>query len=90
LLISVKAQAANCLQSALMSKRPNPDLDHASVALGIAHRMRAHARLCHQIAVDSWDECVAGEFARLATEFMEMATQIEDECVGPIPRGRLH
>jgi hypothetical protein len=73
-----------------MSKRSNTDSDHTSVALGIAHRMRAHARLCHQIATDSWDECVADEFARLAAEFMEMAAQIEEECVGPIPRGRLH
>jgi hypothetical protein len=73
-----------------MSKRPHTAADQASVALGIAHRMRAHARLCHQIAVDSWDECVADEFARLAAEFMEMAEQIEEECVGPIPRGRLH
>jgi hypothetical protein len=90
MLILVKARPANCGQSAGMSKGPNPDLDHASVALGIAHRMRAHARLCHQIAVDSWDASVADEFARLATEFMDMAAQIEDECVGPVPRGRLH
>ena len=73
-----------------MSKRPETELDHASVALGIAHRMRAHARLCHQIATDSWDEWVADEFGRLATEFMEMAAQIEDECVGAVPRGLLH
>ncbi len=60
------------------------------VALDIAQRMRAHARLCHQIAVDSWDAHVADEFAQLASEFMEVAAQIEDECTVKAPRGRLH
>jgi len=60
----------------------------AIVALDIAQRMRAHARLCHQIAVDSWDSRVADEFAQLATEFMEVAAQIEDECTVHAPRSQ--
>jgi hypothetical protein len=71
-----------------MSKRPDQAPSPANVALDIAQRMRAHARLCHQIAVDSWDAHVADEFAQLATEFMEVAAQIEDECA--VPSGRLH
>jgi hypothetical protein len=77
--------AASCTR---MSRRPNHAPGPASVALDIAQRMRAHARLCHQIAVDSWDAHVADEFAKLASEFMQVATQIEDDCA--VPRGRLH
>jgi hypothetical protein len=71
-----------------MSKRPDQAPSPANVALDIAQRMRAHARLCHQIAVDSWDVHVADEFAKLASEFMQVATQIEDDCAAP--RDRLH
>ena len=71
-----------------MSRSSNDAPGPAVAALDIAQRMRAHARLCHQIAVDSWDARVAVEFARLASEFMEVAAQIEVEST--IPRGRLH
>jgi len=71
-----------------MSRSSNDAPGLALAALDIAQRMRAHARLCHQIAIDSWDARVADEFAQLASEFMEVAEQIEVECA--IPRGRLH
>ena len=73
-----------------MSKRPNLSPVRPPLALDIAHRMRAHARLCQQIAVDSSDEHVADEFSQLASEFMEVAAQIEDEHSFEVPRGRLH
>jgi hypothetical protein len=72
-----------------MSRRPNL-ADPTVVALGLAQRMRAHARLCQQVAIDSWDAHVADEFAQLASEFMEVAARIEDECVAEVPSGRLH
>jgi len=73
-----------------MSRRQNDAPGPPLAALGIAQRMRAHARLCHQIAVDSWDARVADEFAQLASEFMEVAAQIEVECSSQVPQGRLH
>jgi hypothetical protein len=73
-----------------MSKRPNLAPVHPTAVLDIALRMRAHARLCQQIAIDSADEHVADEFSQLATEFMEVAAQIEGDYSFGVPRERLH
>ena len=73
-----------------MSKRPNSFTVHSTAVLDIAQRMRAHARLCQQVAIDSADESVADEFAQLASEFLEVAAQIEDECSFEVPSGPLH
>ena len=73
-----------------MSKRPNLAPVHPTAALDIALRMRAHARLCQQIAIDCADEDVADEFTQLASEFMEVAEQIEGGCSVEVPRGPMH
>ena len=73
-----------------MSKRPTLAPVHPTAALDMALRMRAHARLCQQIAIDSSDEHVADEFSQLASEFMEVAEQIEGGYGFGVPRHRLH
>jgi len=51
----------------------------------VAERLRAHARLCRQVARESWDETIAGELSRIADQCMEAANHIEPE-----PGTRLH
>ena len=80
-----------------MSKRPTLAPVHSTAALDMALRMRCWpissafcARLCQQIAIDSSDEHVADEFSQLASEFMEVAEQIEGGYGFGVPRHRLH
>lgn len=54
-------------------------------AAKVAEQLRAHARLCRQIAHESWNETIAVELARLADRCMEAADHIE-----PAPRRRPH
>ena len=54
----------------------------------IAERLRAHARLCRQIAEQSWSEEVAGRLARLADECSRAAVDAESE--GETIPGRMH
>jgi hypothetical protein len=51
----------------------------------IAERLRAHARLCRQIAEQSWSEEVAERLARLADECSRAAAdaESEDETIPP-------
>ena len=41
----------------------------------IAERLLAHARLCRQIAGESWDETTVAELEQLAAECERAATQ---------------
>lgn len=51
----------------------------------VAERLRAHARLCRQIARESRNESIAIELARIADECLEAA-----ENLGPEPGTLLH
>jgi hypothetical protein len=53
-------------------------------ALRIAERLRAHARLCRQIAEVSWNEEVAGRLRRLADDCSRTADDAEPKGE-PIP-----
>ena len=43
----------------------------------IARRLRAHARLCLQVAVESLSEQTAGDFVRLAEHCSRKADELE-------------
>ncbi len=66
-------------------RKPDPPSSLALPASKVAERLRAHARLCRQIAHESWNETIAIELARLADQCIEAADNIE-----PKPRPRLH
>jgi hypothetical protein len=51
----------------------------------IAERLRAHARLCRQIAEQSWSEEVAARLGQLADECSRAADAAEPPCE-TIPR----
>jgi hypothetical protein len=69
-----------------MDKRhPAPLSSPALPASKVAERLRAHARLCRQIAHESWNETTAIELTRLADQCIEAADNIEPE-----PGSRLH
>jgi hypothetical protein len=53
--------------------RPPTDLSSAYVA----QRLRAHARLCLQVALESRSELAASDFARLADRCSRMANELE-------------
>lgn len=89
-MISVNALGSTLGSGADMSRRPNLVPVYPTAVLDIAQRMRAHARLCQQVAVDSADEHVADEFTQLASEFMQVAAQIEGGYSFEVPRGPLH
>lgn len=69
----------------MQKRHPAPLSSPALPADEVAERLRAHARLCRQIAHESWDETIASELARLADQCMEVADHIE-----PVPGPRLH
>lgn len=51
----------------------------------IAERLRAHARLCRQIAEESWSEDVAVRLAELADECTQAAADADpDEAQGGV------
>ncbi len=62
-----------------------PSSTPAAPASKIAERLRAHARLCRQIARESWNEEMAVELTRLADQCLEAADNI-----APEPHSRLH
>lgn len=69
-----------------MHKRyPAPLSSPALPADKVAERLRAHARLCQQIALESWNEGIAVELARIADECLAAADTIE-----PDPPALLH
>jgi hypothetical protein len=45
----------------------------------IAQRLRAHARLCEQVAHESWNEDTAANFRRMAADCTRMARRIARE-----------
>ena len=65
-----------------MRKYPLPSTSPAVPASKIAERLRAHARLCRQIARESWNEVIASELVQLADQCMEAADNIEPEAAG--------
>ena len=70
----------------IMHKRHTAPLSSPALATEeVAERLRAHARLCRQIAHESWNETIATELARLADRCMAAADNIEPE-----PGPRLH
>ena len=66
-------------------RKPAPLSSPALPASKVAERLRAHARLCRQIAGESWNEVIAIELTRLADQCAEAADNIE-----PASRPRLH
>lgn len=69
----------------MQKRRDVPPSSPALPASELAERLRAHARLCQQIAHESWNETIAGELKRLADKCIKAAENIEPE-----PRPRLH
>jgi len=53
----------------------------------MAERLRAHARLCQQIAHESWNETIAGELNRLADQCLAAADNIDSKVP---PHAQLH
>ena len=57
-------------------------------AVLIAQRLRAHARLCEQVAHESWNKDNAAAFRRMAADCTRMAKRIareEDRRGNPPP-----
>jgi hypothetical protein len=48
-------------------------------AAHIAQRLRAHARLCEQVALESWSEDTAAMLLRVADDCNRAATEIAKE-----------
>ena len=69
----------------MTKQRPIVSSATALPASKMADRLRAHARLCRQIAHESWNETIADELTRLADECIKAAETIE-----PAPDPRLH
>ena len=64
--------------SRIMSqRRPNLPSRSPVSASKVAERLRAHERLCRQIAQETWNETIAGELIRLADQCLEAADNIE-------------
>jgi len=59
-----------------------------STASKIAERLLAHARLCRQIAEETWSEDVAQKLDRIADECTRAAADIASEA--DEPRRRMH
>jgi hypothetical protein len=51
----------------------------------VAERLRAHARLCQQIAHESWNEAIASELKRLADDCVAAADNIEADVTPCAP-----
>jgi hypothetical protein len=69
-----------------MTKRyPAPLAGPALPASKVAEQLRAHARLCRQVANASENETIAAELMQLADQCIKAAENIEPE-----PRPRLH
>jgi len=51
-------------------------------AVVIAQRLRAHARLCEQVAHESWNKDTAAAFRRMAADCTRMAKRIAREADG--------
>jgi hypothetical protein len=66
-------------------RKPASPSSPALPASKVAERLRAHARLCRQIARESWNEAIAIELMQLADQCINAAENIE-----PVPRCRLH
>ncbi len=62
-----------------MHKRQTASLSPTLPAEEVADRLRAHARLCRQIADESRNRNIAGELSRLADQCIEVAEKIEPE-----------
>ena len=73
------------ISHSMHKRHPAPLSSPALPASKVAERLRAHARLCQQIARESWNETIAIELTRLADQCIEAADNIEPE-----PRPRLH
>ncbi len=67
------------------NRHPAPQFSPALPADKVAERLRAYARLCRQVARESWNESIAVELARLADECLEAADNL-----GPEPGTLLH
>ena len=63
----------------MQKRRDVPPFNSALPASELAERLRAHARLCQQIAHESWNETIAGELTRLADECIKAAENIQPE-----------
>jgi hypothetical protein len=50
-------------------------------AATIAQRLRAHARLCEQVALESWSEDTAAMLKRVADDCNRAATQIVQDPI---------
>ncbi|MFN3658893.1 MAG: hypothetical protein ACK4UO_16720 [Pseudolabrys sp.] len=55
----------------------------------IAERLRAHARLCRQVAEECWSEEIAANLCKLADDCTQAAAAAEAELL-PRPAGKPH
>jgi hypothetical protein len=57
----------------------NPQSRPAASSKAIAQRLRAHARLCEQIARECWNELTAEKLKRMACDCSRVAAEIAAE-----------
>ena len=64
----INAAIGDCGHLINMTHFSNQSLDPVSHTSKIAERLLAHARLCRQIAGESWNEATAAKLAQMADE----------------------
>lgn len=72
LKVPTPGRGYRCVMNALSAKPLS-----ASSSSAVAERLRAHARLCHHIAEQSWSEEAAGRLTRLADECERAAAEAD-------------
>jgi hypothetical protein len=65
--------------------RANPAFQLTRKGSAIAQRLRAHARLCEQIARECCNEVTAEKLKRMAQECTRAAAQVAPGCDTPPP-----
>lgn len=67
------------INHAMHKRHPAPPSSSPLPASKVAEQLRAHARLCRQVARESWNETIAVELSRLADQCIEAANNIAPE-----------
>jgi hypothetical protein len=69
----------------MSERRHIPPSRPAVPAAKVAERLRAHARLCRQVAHESWNETIASELDQLADQCVAAADNIDADTVSRAP-----
>lgn len=75
------------ISRSMKKRRPSSPSVAAVPTSKVAERLRAHARLCRQIAHETWNETIASELDHLADQCVAAADNIDADAV---PRAPLH